>query len=119
MVRHAGLLLTSNLNQNLGYGNWLSSTFNVKKVDLQLICEILLILPFLRRALFAKGEMTANTRAMSALTCLLQGPFESGQAMLGLKGVLEIMVAMTGSEDEVVQVTRIRKVVLMVVYANR
>ena len=48
--------------------------------------------------------MTANMRAMSALTCLLQGPFDCGQMVLGLKGVLETMVAMTGADEEVAQV---------------
>ena len=50
--------------------------------------------------------MTANIRAMSLLTCLLQGPCDCGHAMLGLKGVLEIMVAMTGSDEEVAQVRK-------------
>ena len=48
--------------------------------------------------------MTANMRAMSVLTCLLQGPFDCGQVMLGLKGVLETMIAMTGADDETAQV---------------
>ena len=56
------------------------------------------------RALFSKGEMTANTRVMSLLTCLLQGPSDCGHAMLGLKGVLETMVAMTGADEEEAQV---------------
>jgi len=43
-------------------------------------------------------------RAMSVITCLLQGPYDCGQAMIGLKGVLETMVAMTATDEEESQV---------------
>jgi len=48
--------------------------------------------------------MSANTQAMSALTCLLQGPVDCGQKAIGMNGVLETMVAMTGADEEVSQV---------------
>lgn len=43
-------------------------------------------------------------KAMSVITCLLQGPYDCGQAMIGMKGVLETMVAMTAAEEEESQV---------------
>lgn len=48
--------------------------------------------------------MTSSVRALSAITCLLQGPFDCGQKLLGMKGVMETMVAMTAAEDEPAQV---------------
>lgn len=48
--------------------------------------------------------MTANMRALSVVTCLLQGPFDCGYKVLGVKGVMETMVAMTGADEEPAQV---------------
>lgn len=48
--------------------------------------------------------MTANMRALSVVTCLLQGPFDCGYIILGVKGVMETMIAMTGAEEEPAQV---------------
>ncbi|XP_078488527.1 protein unc-45 homolog B [Ciona intestinalis] len=63
------------------------------------------------QSLFATGTMLANKRAMSVLTCLLQGPFESGQKAIGLKGVLETMIAMTGDEEEDSQICAIEAII--------
>ncbi|XP_076801844.1 protein unc-45 homolog B-like [Clavelina lepadiformis] len=63
------------------------------------------------QSLFATGTMTGNMQAMSVLTCLLQGPFDCGQKILGLQGVLETMVAMTGAEEEEAQVAAIEAII--------
>nr|CAB3267510.1 protein unc-45 homolog B-like [Phallusia mammillata] len=63
------------------------------------------------QSLFSSGSMTGNMQAMSVLTCLLQGPFDSGQKALGMKGVLETMVAMTGAEEEIVQIAAIEAII--------
>lgn len=54
--------------------------------------------------LFGEGNITASMRAMSVITCLLQGPYDCGYKVLGIKGVMETMVAMAGAEEEAAQV---------------
>jgi len=63
------------------------------------------------QALFAKGESVANMRAMSIITCLLQGPFDCGNQLIGLKGVLEIMMAMTSTDEEESQVAAVEAII--------
>jgi hypothetical protein len=61
--------------------------------------------------LFKSGSMEANTRALSAITCLLEGPFDCGQSMLGVEGVLETMVAMTGADEVEAQVAAVEAII--------
>lgn len=61
--------------------------------------------------LFKMGEMDSATRALSAITCLLEGPFDCGQMVLGGEGVLETMVAMTGAEEENCQVAAVEAII--------
>ena len=69
---------------------------------------------FFFRELFKTGEMQANVRALSAITCLLEGPFDCGQNMLSVEGVLETMVAMTGSDEVQAQVSNSTPCIIIV-----
>jgi len=61
--------------------------------------------------LFGMQQSICNMRAMSVITCLLQGPYDCGQAMIGLKGVLETMVAMTATEEEESQISAVEAII--------
>ncbi|GBM84315.1 Protein unc-45 B [Araneus ventricosus] len=49
------------------------------------------------------ADIENKVRATSAITALLQGPVEAGNACLAQKGVVEMMLAMASSEDELQQ----------------
>jgi len=63
------------------------------------------------QSLFGQGVSIANMKAMSVITCLLQGPYDCGQAMIGMKGVLETMVAMTAAEEEESQISAVEAII--------
>lgn len=47
--------------------------------------------------------MDKNIHAINTLSGLLQGPFDVGNVLVGLQGVMEMMVALCGSKREVDQ----------------
>ncbi|XP_070534226.1 protein unc-45 homolog B-like [Ptychodera flava] len=53
---------------------------------------------------FTHNMMESNMEAITAISALLQGPYDVGNDMLTREGVLEVMVAMAGSKDERLQV---------------
>uniref|UniRef100_A0ABM0LYH0 Protein unc-45 homolog B-like n=1 Tax=Saccoglossus kowalevskii TaxID=10224 RepID=A0ABM0LYH0_SACKO len=53
---------------------------------------------------FMHNVMESNMEAITAITALLQGPFDVGSEMIQRDGVMEIMVAMAASKDEKLQI---------------
>nr|XP_031541719.1 LOW QUALITY PROTEIN: protein unc-45 homolog B [Vicugna pacos] len=49
---------------------------------------------------FDPQDMDKNVIAIQTVSGILQGPFDLGNQLLGLKGVMEMMVALCGSERE-------------------
>ncbi|XP_058139153.1 protein unc-45 homolog B isoform X2 [Dasypus novemcinctus] len=49
---------------------------------------------------FDPQDMDKNVNAIQTVSGVLQGPFDLGNQLLGLKGVMEMMVALCGSERE-------------------
>ncbi|XP_007935498.1 protein unc-45 homolog B [Orycteropus afer afer] len=49
---------------------------------------------------FDPQNMDKNVSAIQTVSGILQGPFDLGNQLLGLKGVMEMMVALCGSERE-------------------
>ncbi|KAK2841318.1 hypothetical protein Q7C36_012897 [Tachysurus vachellii] len=60
---------------------------------------------------FDPNDMDKNIHAMNALSGLLQGPFEVGNILVGHQGVMEMMVALCGSEREVDQLVAIEALI--------
>lgn len=55
--------------------------------------------------------MDKNIHAMNALSGLMQGPFDVGNVLVGRQGVMEMMVALCGSEREVDQLVAIEALI--------
>ncbi|XP_006832391.1 PREDICTED: protein unc-45 homolog B isoform X3 [Chrysochloris asiatica] len=49
---------------------------------------------------FDPQDMDKNVSAIQTVSGILQGPFDLGNQLLGMKGVMEMMVALCGSERE-------------------
>ena len=48
--------------------------------------------------------MESNMEALTAISALLQGPYEVGTDLLNKEGVMQVMVAMAASQDTLHQV---------------
>lgn len=55
--------------------------------------------------------MDKNIHAINALSGILQGPFEVGDKLVGRQGVMEMMVALCGSEREVDQMVAVEALI--------
>lgn len=55
--------------------------------------------------------MDKNIHAINALSGLLQGPFDVGDKLVGGQGVMEMMVALCGSEREVDQMVAVEALI--------
>lgn len=55
--------------------------------------------------------MDKNIHAMNVLSGLMQGPYEVGNMLVGRQGVMEMMVALCGSEREVDQLVAIEALI--------
>ncbi|XP_062399336.1 protein unc-45 homolog B [Sardina pilchardus] len=60
---------------------------------------------------FDPNDMDKNIHAINALSGLLQGPFEVGDKLVGRQGVMEMMVALCGSEREVDQMVAVEALI--------
>uniref|UniRef100_A0A8B9KP76 Protein unc-45 homolog B n=1 Tax=Astyanax mexicanus TaxID=7994 RepID=A0A8B9KP76_ASTMX len=60
---------------------------------------------------FDPNDMDKNIHAINALSGLLQGPFDVGNALVGRQGVMEMMVALCSSEREVDQLVAIEAII--------
>jgi len=56
------------------------------------------------RALREKDDVQSRVRTISVLAVLLQGPFDTGNAILGSQNLVNLMIQMAGSDDPVQQV---------------
>ncbi|XP_068945358.1 protein unc-45 homolog B [Petaurus breviceps papuanus] len=55
---------------------------------------------FVLRGKFDPQNMDKNVHAIQTVSGVLQGPFDLGNQLLGMKGVMEMMVALCGSDRE-------------------
>ncbi|CAL8346580.1 unnamed protein product [Lota lota] len=60
---------------------------------------------------FDPKDMDRNIHAINVISGLLQGPFEVGNAMVGRQGVMEMMVALCGSDREVDQLVAVEALI--------
>ncbi|KAM3867840.1 protein unc-45 homolog B [Diretmus argenteus] len=60
---------------------------------------------------FDPKDMDRNIHAINTISGLLQGPFEVGNALVGRQGVMEMMVALCGSEREVDQMVAVEALI--------
>ncbi|XP_008072478.1 protein unc-45 homolog B isoform X2 [Carlito syrichta] len=60
---------------------------------------------------FDPQDMDKNLNAIQTVSGILQGPFDLGNQLLGLKGVMEMMVALCGSEREVDQLVAVEALI--------
>jgi hypothetical protein len=56
------------------------------------------------RALREKDDVQSRVRTISVLAVLLQGPFDTGNAILGSQNLVNLMIQMAGSNDPVQEV---------------
>lgn len=61
-------------------------------------------LVFCFRALRERDDAQSRLRTISVLSVLLQGPFDTGNAILGSQNLVDLMIQMAGSDDPVQQV---------------
>ncbi|KAL2092071.1 hypothetical protein ACEWY4_011869 [Coilia grayii] len=60
---------------------------------------------------FDPNDMDKNIHAINTLSGILQGPFEVGDKLVGRQGVMEMMVALCGSEREVDQMVAVEALI--------
>ncbi|XP_073526665.1 protein unc-45 homolog B [Phyllobates terribilis] len=60
---------------------------------------------------FDPKNMEKNLHAIQTVSGILQGPFDLGNKLLALQGVMEMMVALTGSENEVDQLVAVEALI--------
>ncbi|CAJ0917196.1 unnamed protein product [Ranitomeya imitator] len=68
---------------------------------------------------FDPKNMEKNLHAIQTVSGILQGPFDLGNKLLGLQGVMEMMVALTASENEVDQLIAVEALIHASTKLNR
>lgn len=63
------------------------------------------------RGKFDPQDMDKNVIAIQTVSGILQGPFDLGNQLLGLRGVMEMMVALCGSERETDQLVAVEALI--------
>lgn len=71
----------------------------------------LLPLSSVHRNKFDPDDMDKNIHAINTLSGILQGPFDVGNVLVGRQGVMEMMVALCGSEREVDQLVAVEAII--------
>ncbi|XP_029468641.1 protein unc-45 homolog B [Rhinatrema bivittatum] len=61
--------------------------------------------------MFDPNNMEKNLHAVQTVSGVLQGPFDLGNKLLGLQGVMEMMVALCGSENEMDQLVAVEALI--------
>ncbi|CAF0748495.1 unnamed protein product [Adineta ricciae] len=64
------------------------------------------------KALRAKDDVQSRVRTISVLAVLLQGPFDTGNTILGSQNLVDLMIQMAGSDDVVQQRIAVEAIVL-------
>ncbi len=59
---------------------------------------------FIFRALRERDDVQSRLRTISVLSVLLQGPFDTGNAILGSQNLVDLMIQMAGSGDPLQEV---------------
>lgn len=72
---------------------------------------LLIILALCFRSKFDPQDMDKNVNAIQTVSGILQGPFDLGNQLLGMKGVMEMMVALCGSEREADQLVAVEALI--------
>ncbi len=68
--------------------------------------------PFLfHRSKIDPNDMDKTIHAINTISGLLQGPFDVGNALVGHQGIMEMMVALCGSEREVDQMVAVEALI--------
>lgn len=75
------------------------------------IFKIWKILPVPYRSKIDPNNMDKTLHAVNTISGLLQGPFDVGNALVGHQGVMEMMVALCGSEREVDQMVAVEALI--------
>ncbi|XP_019722623.1 protein unc-45 homolog B [Hippocampus comes] len=65
------------------------------------------------------NDMDKTIHAINVISGLLQGPFEVGNALVGRQGIMEMMVALCGSEREVDQMVAVEALIHASTKMNR
>ncbi|MBN3297808.1 UN45B protein, partial [Amia calva] len=60
---------------------------------------------------FDPNDMDKNLHAIQTVSGLLQGPFDVGNKIVGMQGVMEMMVALCGSEREIDQMVAVEALI--------
>jgi len=60
---------------------------------------------------FDPNDMDRNIHAINCLSGILQGPFDLGNQLVGRQGIMEMMVALCGSDREVDQMVAVEAVI--------
>lgn len=66
---------------------------------------------FYYRGKFDPNNMEKNLHAIQTVSGLLQGPFDVGNKIAGLTGVMEMMVALCGSDREIDQLVAVEALI--------
>lgn len=64
-----------------------------------------------RRSKIDPNNMDKTLHAINTISGLLQGPFEVGNSLVGQQGVMEMMVALCGSERDVDQMVAVEALI--------
>ncbi|XP_051875874.1 protein unc-45 homolog B isoform X2 [Pristis pectinata] len=68
---------------------------------------------------FDPKNMDKNLHAIQCVSALLQGPFDVGNSILALQGVMEMMVALCGSDREIDQMVALEAIIHAASKASR
>lgn len=68
-------------------------------------------LSFPIRSKIDPNDMDKTIHAINTISGLLQGPFDVGNALVGHQGIMEMMVALCGSEREVDQMVAVEALI--------
>ncbi|CAF3735363.1 unnamed protein product [Adineta steineri] len=64
------------------------------------------------KALRERDDVQSRVRTISVLSVLLQGPFDTGNAILGSQNLVDLMIQMAGSSDELQERIAVEAIVL-------
>lgn len=73
--------------------------------------RLLVVPPISIRSKIDPNDMDKTIHAINTISGLLQGPFDVGNALVGHQGIMEMMVALCGSEREVDQMVAVEALI--------
>jgi hypothetical protein len=72
---------------------------------------------FTFRALREKDDDQSRIRTISVLAVLLQGPFDTGNAILGSQNLVDLMIQMAASDDPLQQVINLQSLISILCFS--